>query len=186
MTRCGRGRDSVASRVVLATKVAAGLVLLLTVAHSAADPAPQRQPPVPKVLPPAVRAACDAAYDTVSKIPGVSVKRRTGAFSDETLRRPVFGCGLSISGSFARAGKAGDAATRLHESFLARGWLEMLQYGADGKDGTSFAFRHAEVSCLARGKWDGGADGEPNIPPKDWYKVALFCASPVFPEERER
>ena len=60
----------------------------------------------------------------------------------------------------------------------------MGAYGADGKDGTSFAFRNAGVACLVRGEWNGGADGEPEIPAEDGYKVALFCTSPVFPEDR--
>ena len=37
------------------------------------------------------------------------------------------------------------------------------------------------------GTWDGGAAGtadEPEIPAKDWYKVAMFCTSPEFPEDR--
>jgi len=60
----------------------------------------------------------------------------------------------------------------------------MPAYSADGKDGTSFAYRKAGVACFARGTWDGGADGEPEIPPMDWYKVTFFCTTPIFPEDR--
>ena len=156
------------------------LALSLIVACAAgAAPPPRRQ-----TLPNEVRAACEAAYATVAKVPGASIRRRTGMFRDETLTRAVFGCGFSISGSFARASKTGDAATRLRETLTAQGWQEMPAYSADGKDGTSFAFRHAGVSCFARGRWDGGADGEPEIPPEDWYKVTFFCANPPFPEDR--
>jgi len=143
-----------------------------------ADGAPRKQPAAD------VAAACDAAYATVAKIPGTSVKRRTGMFNDETLRQPVFGCGMAISGSFAKARNTGDAALRLRDSLPAQGWQEMPAYSADGKDGTSFAFRKAGVACLVRGTWNGGADGEPEIPPMDWYKVTFFCTSPIFPEER--
>src|SRR5262245_22838803 len=131
-----------------------------------------------------VRAACDAAYAIAIKTPGVKIQRRTGIFRDETLRQGVFGCGLTISGSFARAKSTGDAAVRLRRDFSARGWQEMPAYSADGTDGTSFAFRKEEVECLVRGRWDCGAAGDPNIPPKDWYKITVLCTTPVFPENR--
>jgi hypothetical protein len=116
--------------------------------------------------------------------PGVSIRRSTGTFHDETLREPVFGCGLAISGSFKRAEKTGDAADRLRDAFMAQDWTEMPAYSADGTDGTSFAFRKGAVSCFVRGTWDGGADGEPPLPAGDWYKAAMFCTSPIFPETR--
>ncbi len=115
--------------------------------------------------------------------PGAAVRRLTGQFRDETLSKAVAGCGLAISGSFARAGNTGDAATRLHDEFEKRGWQEMGAYSADGTDGTSFAFRKGSVACLVRGKWNGGA--EPDIPAQDWYAVTAFCSSPVFPEKRQ-
>jgi hypothetical protein len=132
------------------------------------------------------RAACDAAYAIAAKTPGVSIQRQTGAFRDEMLQAPVFGCGLAISGSFARAKATGDAALRLRQGFSARAWQEMPAYSADGTDGTSFAFRNLGVACLVRGTWNGGAAGEPEIPAEDWYKVAVICTSPVFPETRWR
>lgn len=151
---------------------------------SLASTASQKQPSALRRVKSEVRAACDAAYAIVANIPGVSIRRRTGTFRDETLLEPVFGCGFDISGSFALAEETGDAASRLHQGFSARSWQEMPAYSADGTDGTSFAFRKAEVACLVRGTWDGGAADEPDIPAQDWYKVALFCTSPVFPQER--
>ena len=144
----------------------------------------QKQTASPRRLSDDTRAACDAAYSTAAKTPGVSVKRRTGTFNDETLTARVFGCGMSISGSFARVKDTSDAAVRLREDFTARGWEEMGAYSADGKDGTSFAFHQKDVACLVRGTWNGGADGEPEIPAEDWYKLEVFCTSPPFPENR--
>lgn len=167
-------------RIVLA----ASLSVLLVVSKSSAGAAPQNQPPAPRTISRAVRAACDAAYAIAAKTPGVSIRRRTGTFRDETLRVPVFGCGLAISGSFARAQATGDAAVRLRQDWSARAWQEMPAYSADGTDGTSFAFRKAGVACMVRGTWDGGAPGDPKIPAEDWYKVAVFCTSPEFPENR--
>ena len=161
----------------------AALFVLLVGSHSLGGAAQQKQP-APRPVSSEVRAACDAAYAIAAKTPGVSIQRRSGTFGDETLRGPVFGCGLAISGSFARAQATGDAALRLHQDFSARAWQEMPAYGADGTDGTSFAFRKAGVACLVRGTWDGGAADEPTIPAEDWYKVAVFCASSEFPENR--
>lgn len=162
----------------------AALSILLLVIPSSATAVLQRQPVKPRSVSRQARAACDLAYATAAKTPGVSIRRRTGTFRDETLRGPVFGCGLAISGSFARAASKGDAAVRLREGFLTQGWQEMPAYGADGTDGTSFAFLKLDVACLVRGRWDGGAAGEPGLPAKDWYRVALFCTTPAFPEKR--
>jgi hypothetical protein len=162
----------------------ASLFVLLVVPGGLAGAAPQKQPLAPRTVSSEVRAACDAAYVIAVKTPGVSVQRRAGTFRDETIREPVFGCGLVISGSFARAAATGDAAVRLRQDFQTRGWQEMAAYSADGTDGTSFAFRRAGVACLVRGTWDGGAADDPKIPAQDWYKVAVFCTSPEFPENR--
>ena len=160
------------------------LFVLLVVPDRVVSAAVQRPPPVPRTLSSEVRAGCDAAYAIAAKTPGVSIQRRVGTFSDETLRGPVFGCGLAISGSFARAQATGDATLRLRQDFSARAWQEMPAYSADGTDGTSFAFRKAGVACLVRGTWDGGAADDPKIRAQDWYKVAVFCTSPVFPENK--
>lgn len=164
--------------------VRAYLLVFLVVTTSLPAATAQKQPPVPRMVPSEVRAACDAAYAIAAKTHGVSVQRCVDTFRDETLREPVFGCGLAISGSFAGAEATGDAASRLHQSFSGQGWEEMPAYSADGADGTSFAFRRAGVACLIRGTWDGGAAGDPGIPAQDWYKVAVVCTSPVFPEKR--
>lgn len=164
--------------------LAARLFVLLVIPTSLAGAALQKQAPAPRTASREVRAACDAAYAIAAKTPGVSIRRRTGTFRDETLQAPVFGCGLTISGSFARAKATDDAAERLRKGLSARAWEEMPAYGADGTDGTSFAFRKAGVACLVRGTWDGGAAGDPGIPAQDWYKVAVICTSPVFPENR--
>ena len=164
--------------------VTALLFLLLLVAISLTVARTQKQRPKPRTVSREVRAACDAAYLIAAETPGVSVRRHTGTFRDETLPEPVFGGGFTVSGSFAQAEATGDAALRLRQGFSAQGWHEIPAYSADGTDGTSFAFRKAGVACLVRGTWDGGAAGNPDIPAQDWYKVAVICTSPVFPERR--
>jgi hypothetical protein len=128
--------------------------------------------------------ACDLAYSIAAEIPGLSIQRSTGMFTNEALRRRVRGCRLVITGSFAHAPPGGDAANRLRDGFAAQGWQEMPSYSADGKDGTAFAFRKTEVACLFRGTWTGGADGEPSMPRKEAYRVSVLCTSHVPSEER--
>lgn len=141
--------------------------------------APQTQPQIPAGVSSQVRAACDLAYEIAAKTPGASIRRSTGTFRDEALQQPLPGCRLAINGSFARAKVGGDAVERLRAGFPALGWQDMPGYSADGKDGTAFAFDKAGVACLIRGIWNGGADGEPEIPGEDWYKITVICTSPV-------
>ena len=164
--------------------MAALFSIFLIVGSSEAAAPQQKESSQQKAVSSHVRAACDEAHAIAATTPGVMIRKHTGHFHDRALREPVFGCGLWISGSFALAKDTGDAAVRLREGFSAHGWQEMFAYGADGKDGSSFAFRKAGVACHFRGKWDGGADGEPELPAKDWYKVNVLCTSPAFPDER--
>lgn len=126
-------------------------------------------------LPADVRAACDNAFATVSRTPGVKTRRSVGAFSDETFRAPVAGCRIEIEGSFKRAAKSGAPAENFRAALEKSGWSELAEFSADGHDGTSFAFRKDDVACFARGNWDGGADDEPDIPPSDPYRVTIIC-----------
>ena len=136
--------------------------------------------PVPRP----VQDACDAAYTIAVSTPGVAIQRSIGMFDDEALREPVLGCHLVISGSFVQAQDSGDAAERLRCNFGDKGWQNMSEYDADGKDGTRFAFCKAGVTCLFRGEWNGGSDGEPEIPGEDWYRVFVLCTSSVSDEQR--
>jgi hypothetical protein len=155
------------------------LLLGISVQQITGTPKPDSHQASPVPVPNEVRAACDMADAIAADTPGVSVARRSGLFADDAVEQPVAGCRLVVTGSFSRAGQGGDASTRLHQAFSARGWQEIPEYAADGKDGTRFAFRKADVACLFHGEWNGGADGEPEIPGEDWYKVSVLCTSPV-------
>jgi len=128
-----------------------------------------------RTLAPLVRAACDVVYRLSAPVGGVSIKRSTGRFQDETLPAPVDGCRLSMKGSFRRA-RDGAVPDRLHTKLAENGWEELYDYSADGPDGTSFAFRRDDVACVVRGEWDGGDDSDPSIPAGDWYRVIVICA----------
>jgi hypothetical protein len=60
-----------------------------------------------RTLAPSVRAACDFVYRLSAPTGGVSIRRSTGRFQDETLPSPVDGCRLAMKGSFRRAGLLG-------------------------------------------------------------------------------
>ena len=132
------------------------------------------------------RLACDLAQLIAIVSPGTSIQRGTGVFTHESLPEPVRGCRLMITGSFQGSPPGEDAVNRLRDGFTARGWQEMPAYSADGKDGTAFALRKADVACLFRGTWSGGSDGEPSMPREDTYRVSVLCTSPAPPEERTR
>jgi hypothetical protein len=160
---------------------AVAVLAVLVVPKSAIPASPQALPRTRTTVPREVRAACDEAFAIAKAIPGVTVTRRTGSFRDEVLRTSVFGCGIAISGSFARAGVTGDAAVRLREGFLSAAWNAV--YSAMAPTGRRLPFV-ARRRCLVRGTWDGGAAGEPQIPSQDWYRVVVFCTTPAFPESR--
>jgi hypothetical protein len=128
-----------------------------------------------RTLAPSVRAACDLVYRLSAPTGGVSIKRSTGRFQDETLPRPVDGCQLSMKGSFRRA-KDGAVPDRLHTKLAENGWEELLDYSADGPDGTSFAFRRDDVACVVRGQWDGGDDSDPRASPATGIAITVICA----------
>lgn len=130
---------------------------------------------------PDVRAACDTAFAILSKTEGIKTRRSTGTFNDETFRAPIPGCRIEIDGSFAKGKDSGAAADNLAQGFQSRGWTEVPDFSSDGHDGTSFAYRKDALACFARGTWNGGADGEPEIPADDPYKVIVICGSaPLF------
>ena len=139
----------------------------------------QNQTVTTSSVPRSVQDACDSAYAIAVSTPSITIQRSCGMFDDEALRQPVLGCHLAISGSFARAQDSGDAAERLRGSFSDMGWQNMPEYDADGKDGTRFAFRKEGVTCFFRGDWEGGNDGEPEIPGEDWYRVLMLCTSSI-------
>ena len=151
-------------------RFAAGVALLFPLSvHAQSGP-----------LPSEVKAACDTAYAIVTKSAGIKTRRANGTFNDEGFRAPIPGCRIQIDGSFKRAEKTGAAVDLLHTGLDAQGWRELLEFSADGPDGTSFAFRKETVACFARGQWDGGADDEPDAKPLDSYKLTVICGNAVM------
>jgi len=64
---------------------------------------------------------------------------------------------------------------QLRSGLAARGWTEDIRYGADGPDGTAFAFRHNRAICFVDATWDGGDDADPSYVPSDRYTLRVRC-----------
>ena len=163
-----------------------GAFLSITLASLAASTALSRDAETKTIPEHFTQGACDLAHSIAAASLGTAIQRSSGVFFHDALQDPVRGCRLVITGSFEEAPAGQDAASRLREGFTAQGWQEMPAYSADGKDGTAFALRKADVACLFRGTWNGGSDGEPSMPREDTYRVSVLCTSPAPPEERTR
>jgi hypothetical protein len=55
------------------------------------------------------------------------------------------------------------------------GWIENAHYGADGPDGTHFAYSCREALCEVEMKWDGGDDSDSTMVPMPGYSLTLTC-----------
>ena len=123
-----------------------------------------------------IHNACSEIEKIIKDIPVINTKKSDGVFKDEIAGIDRSGCGISIEGSFKTLGDKQEPATYLHENLGQYGWEEILEYSADGPDGTSFAFTKGGIICIVTGEWDGGDDSDPNYVPSPLYKVNIKCA----------
>ena len=87
-------------------------------------------------------------------------------------RRP--GCVLSVVDTTSRDGAPTDL---IEELFRMNGWEYRTEYGADGPDGTMFAFQSTGELCVVRGSWDGGDDSDPTVVPAPGFTVVVECVA---------
>jgi len=157
------------------------LLLAFTMGRSHADQELPEDQPQLRSLPVEVQAACDLAYETAAKTPGVTIQQDSAVLGDQPRQPAAPTCRLVIHGSFAQATGTSAAVDRLAERFSADGWEEMTEYSADGKDGTAFAFHKSGVMCHVLAEWNGGSDDLPEIPAEDWYKATVLCSAVPHP-----
>ncbi len=103
------------------------------------------------------------------------------------LKAPVTGCRVDIDGSMKRLGKETLPSEQLAAAFEAQAWRQLVDFSADGHDGTIFAYAKGSAACLTSGEWDGGSDDEPDAPLADPYRVTVTCGNAavfVRPEDR--
>ena len=90
---------------------------------------------------------------------------------------PIDGCRVIIHGSMKALGKKALPTDRLGDTLEKQGWIQMPEFSADGHDGTSFAYKRANVACVIHGEWDGRSDDEPDAPLADPYRVTVLCGN---------
>jgi hypothetical protein len=138
---------------------------------------PQTMARSPQPVPEKVRQACDLVAAIARETKGTTVTRRTGTFRDEIEGHDRVGCSVLVTGSTAALKGAANVVERWRDNLATRLWKEDVRYGADGPDGTSFAYVKDGVICIFRGDWDGGDDADPSYKPRDPYTGRAHCAA---------
>lgn len=54
-------------------------------------------------------------------------------------------------------------------------WHRLVQYDADGPDGSLSGYQRAQVRCTVAQSWDGGDDSDSTYLPELWYRQELTC-----------
>jgi hypothetical protein len=54
-------------------------------------------------------------------------------------------------------------------------WRRLLQYDADGPDGSLSGYQRGEVRCTVAQSWDGGDDSDSTDVAEVWYRQELTC-----------
>ena len=122
-------------------------------------------------------AACATVVRILADFPTLAVNRSEGEVRDYRRGETGQGCRVEMKGSAAAFSESGQPDIALREEFAGLGWTEDYEYGADGPDGSAFAFRKGSVLCVFRAQWDGGDDSDPTYVPEDRYDVEVDCLS---------
>jgi hypothetical protein len=121
------------------------------------------------------RAGCSIVERILAEFPTNAVDRSEGEVRDYRTGRAGPGCRVEMQGSAAAFQEGDPPDVALREKFSELGWTEDLAYGADGPDGSAFAFRKGAVLCVFRAHWDGGDDSDPTYVPEDRYDIEVDC-----------
>jgi hypothetical protein len=108
-------------------------------------------------------------------MPGVKVERTDGPFPDHRSGKESDGAGLTVRGTFGALHGKPDPTAVAHQRLLDMGWVEDIEYSADGPDGTTYAMRKDGILCFVEGRWDGGDGSDPSYVPPDDYTVTIQC-----------
>lgn len=153
-----------AFKIILLSTILAALLADPGIARSGAND------PVPEDI-------CQQVADVLRTTPGTRTEIRQGEFRDElqNILRP--GCRVILRGSLAALGEKSMPIEVLRSKDLPvfKNWADDYSYGADGPDGTMFAFRGKNTLCVITGRWDGGDDSDPKYFPADWYEIKITC-----------
>ncbi len=120
---------------------------------------------------------CATAVGILANFPTLAIDSTEGEVRDYRTGETGLGCRVEMKGSAATFQRSGQPDVALREEFAGLGWTEDYEYGADGPDGSAFAFRKGSVLCVFRAHWDGGDDSDPTYVPEDRYDVEVDCLS---------
>jgi hypothetical protein len=109
----------------------------------------------------------------LSGSPDLAIEQTETVISDHRQQQKRKGCRITASSNTSREHARPDELLRAE--LPKAGWREDIRYGADGKDGTAFAFRRESVLCLVEASWDGGDDSDPRYVPSQIYELRVGC-----------
>jgi hypothetical protein len=126
-------------------------------------------------------SACDTIAGILQSVSGSTMERYYDQFEDHIANKTRSGCLVKIKGTWSAITDDIHPPNVLYPNskgplLKQDGWQLDNRYGADGKDGTSFAIRNDDIICLVSGKWDGGDDSDPDYVPGDEYEMLVGCA----------
>ncbi len=142
--------------------------------------APEQQREVPAN----VRGACAAVAAVLAGMPSLEIVPADTTVVDPRTQYEAWGCTYAVTGSMSMFRGADTPDERVREALAALGWREDWDYGADGPDGTAYAFRSGPVICYFRGSWDGGDITDSTYVPEDWYQMSAGCIEAAEAEAR--
>ncbi len=120
---------------------------------------------------------CATVVRILADFPTLAVNLTEGEVRDYRTGETGPGCRVEMKGSAAAFRESGQPDIALREEFAGLGWTDDYEYGADGPDGSAFAFRKGSILCVFRAHWDGGDDSDPTYVPEDRYDVEVDCLS---------
>ena len=135
---------------------------------------------------PLAGAGCSELLAVMSDTIGVEAVSREAAFQDYMTGRLGTGCQMTAIGTGLDFESFPSVADALIRMLVTRGWVEDLQYRADGPTGTATALRQENSLCLLQAGWAPSPDadcladapiGECDLTPEQrLYTIDLFCA----------
>jgi hypothetical protein len=94
--------------------------------------------------------------------------------------QPTAGCRVRLwlphgmrQGEPPRDGNEDSVPLALQRS--GAGWRRMIDYDADGPDGSLSGYQRGQVRCAVEQSWDGGDGTDSTYVPEVWYRRELTC-----------
>ena len=119
-------------------------------------------------------SVCKELTILLSKTPGLLVNKYNGEFHEDNINKNIKGCMLVVSGSYKALGKGQFPTDKLFSELTNAGWNQLIQYSADGPDGTFYVLTQNDKWIIVNGFWDGGDDSDPNYMPNDNYQIIII------------